>query len=208
MSVPLNSRKVLRVDASARFADSVTRSLASTLIEGLVAQGLAGDIVIRDLASGVEFVDEAWVGANFTAEADRTAAQQSRLNGSDALVNELLAAELLIIASPIYNFSVPAALKAWIDQITRVGRTFRYGENGPVGLLKDMPVYLVIASGGTAVNSEIDFATGYLRHILGFIGLTKITIIKADQGMSRGEQTIIDARAAVQQSIQNLSAQS
>ena len=86
----------------------------------------------------------------------------------------------LVIGLPIYNFSVPAAMKAWIDQIARVGVTFNYSENGPVGLMKKKRAIILLASGGTKVGSDIDFASEYMKHILGFIGITDVTIIAAD----------------------------
>ena len=83
----------------------------------------------------------------------------------------------------IYNFGVPAALKAWIDQIARAGVTFKYTENGPVGLLDGKRAIIAVASGGTEVGSEIDFATGYMRHIMGFIGIHDVEVVAADQLM-------------------------
>jgi FMN-dependent NADH-azoreductase len=89
--------------------------------------------------------------------------------------------ELIVISMPIYNFNLSASLKLWIDQIARVGRTFRYTENGPIGLLTGKRAVILFASGGTKVGSEIDFGTPYLRHLLGFIGITDVEIITADQ---------------------------
>jgi FMN-dependent NADH-azoreductase len=86
----------------------------------------------------------------------------------------------LVIGSPVYNFSVPAALKAWIDQICRVGVTFKYTPDGPVGLLSGKRAIIVIASGGTSIGSDIDYASGYLKHIMDFIGIHDVTIIAAD----------------------------
>jgi FMN-dependent NADH-azoreductase len=123
----------------------------------------------------------------------RSAAQRAALAESDALVAELAAADLLVIGVPIYNFGVPAALKAWVDMVARARLTFRYTENGPEGLLRGKRAYLVVASGGTAVGSEIDFATGYLRHVLGFLGIEDVQIIAADRGSLRGERDAVDA---------------
>ncbi|MEM6495563.1 MAG: NAD(P)H-dependent oxidoreductase, partial [Pseudomonadota bacterium] len=155
---------ILRVDASGRYEDSQTRRLA----DKLVAQLSSGDdshVMTRDVATGVEFVDAEWINANFTPEEERTEAQVQRLAGSDALVDELVRSDVIVIGSPIYNFGVPAALKAWVDQVARARKTFRYTENGPVGLLEGKKAYIVVTSGGTAVGSDIDFATGYLKHI-------------------------------------------
>jgi len=97
------------------------------------------------------------------------------------LVEELKAADTIVIGAPIYNFNIPAALKAWIDLIARARLTFKYGENGPVGLLKNKKAYIVMASGGVPIGSAMDFASGYLQHVLAFVGITDVTIIDASQ---------------------------
>lgn len=102
---------------------------------------------------------------------------------SDTLVGELKSADTIVIGTPVYNFAVPAALKAWIDLVARARETFQYTEDGPVGLLQGKKAYVIIASGGTKVGSEIDFAGNYLKHVLGFIGITDVTIVAADQLM-------------------------
>jgi FMN-dependent NADH-azoreductase len=130
---------------------------------------------------------ENWVGANFTDDADRSDDQKAALAASDEMIAELEAADTIVIGVPIYNFSIPAALKAWIDLIARARKTFRYTEAGPEGLLKGKKAYLVVTSGGVPVGSDYDFATGYLRHVLGFVGITDVNIIAADQQMMNGE---------------------
>ncbi|ASK88757.1 FMN-dependent NADH-azoreductase [Sphingorhabdus sp. SMR4y] len=183
------SNNILRVDASARKVGSSSRALTDAVIAKL-----APDFVVtRDLTDALPFVTEDWVGANFTDEADRTEAQKSILALSDSLVDEIVAADTLVIGTPIYNFAVPAALKAWIDLIARARKTFQYTANGPEGLLTSKKAYVLIASGGTEVGSEIDFASGYLRHVLGFVGITDVTIIAADQQMMKGEAALDQA---------------
>ena len=167
---------VLNIQASARHDGSVTRQLS----EKVLAEISADRTITRDLAEGLPLLDANWLGANFTPADERTEAQHATLALSDNLINEVIAADTLLIASPIYNFSVPAALKAWIDQICRVGVTFNYTPNGPVGFLSGKHAIVVIASGGTPVGSDIDYASGYLKHIMGFIGITDVTIIAAD----------------------------
>lgn len=192
--------RVLRIDSSARTEGSVTRELAASLAAELA--GPTGVVTVRDVAaSPPAFVDEAWVGATFTPPEARTADQLATLAGSDALVEELEAADQIVISVPVYNFSVPASLKAWIDQIGRVHRTFRYTESGPVGLLDGAKTaWLVVASGGTPLESGIDFATPYLKHVLGFIGITDVRVIDATRWgfLSEDEQAAIrsDAEAA------------
>ena len=158
-------------------------------------------VITRDLAQGLSLLDSAWLGANFTPADDRTDAQRNTLSLSDSLIEEIKKADTLLIGSPVYNFSVPAVLKAWIDQIARVGVTFKYTPDGPVGLLSGKRAIIVIASGGTAVGSDIDYASGYLKHIMGFVGITDVTVIAADAlGNDAGTKI-----AAAQYDIANLS---
>lgn len=167
---------VLNIQASARHDGSVTRQLADKVLSEINAD----QVITRDLAGGLPLLDAAWLAANFTAADDRTAAQREVLSLSDTLIAEIQRADTILIGSPVYNFSVPAVLKAWIDQIARAGVTFKYTPNGPVGLLSGKRAIVVIASGGTPVGSEIDYASGYLKHIMGFIGITDVTVIAAD----------------------------
>jgi FMN-dependent NADH-azoreductase len=97
----------------------------------------------------------------------------------------------------MYNFSIPATLKAWIDMIARARLTFRYTENGPVGLLSGKKAYLIVATGGVPVGSELDFATPYLRHALRFIGITDVEIVVADRLNSEAEESLDKARAQI-----------
>ncbi len=179
---------ILRIDASARNNGSTTRQLADQLVTRLIEQGYGANVIRRDLAlTPPALLTETWVGANFTDDADRTDDQRAALAYSDELIAELEAADTIVIGVPVYNFAIPAALKAWIDLIARARRTFRYTETGPEGLLKNKRAFLVVASGGVPVGSDYDFATGYLRHVLGFVGITDVTIIAADQQLMDGE---------------------
>lgn len=167
---------VLNIQASARHDGSVTRQLSDKILTEIAAD----QTITRDLATGLPLLDAAWLAANFTLADDRTDVQRETLALSDSLITEIKQADTIVIGSPVYNFSVPAVLKAWIDQIARVGVTFKYTPDGPVGLLSGKRAIIVIASGGTPVGSDIDFASGYLKHIMGFIGITDVTIIAAD----------------------------
>jgi len=191
--------KVLRVDSSARSEGSMSRRVADELIEQLREREGAVEVRVRDLAvEAPSFVDADWVDANFTAPEQRNGEQKAALAESDALVAELKAADVLVIGVPIYNFGIPAKLKAWIDMVARARLTFRYTENGPVGLLEGKRAYLAVASGGTVVGSELDFATGYLCHVLGFLGIDDVHIVAADRLMARGEEEAVgDARAQI-----------
>ena len=189
--------KVLEVSASGRRGDSVSRMLTGELIDGLEAREGHIELTRRDLADGIPLVDEAWINANFTADEDRTAQHREALAASDALVAELQAADVVVIGSPIYNFGVPAALKAWVDMIARARLTFRYTANGPEGLLKGKKAYVVIASGGVPVDSPVDFATPYLRQALRFVGITDVEVIAADQLNKAADDSIDAARMRI-----------
>lgn len=189
--------RILQVNASGRRRNSVSRLLAAELIEALEMR--EGDVSVqqRDLADGVPVVDENWIDANFTAPEDRSATQRDVLRESDALVAELKAADVLVIGAPIYNFGIPAVLKAWIDMIARARLTFRYTESGPEGLLKSKKAYIVVASGGVTVGSAVDFATPQLRQALKFVGITDVDIIAAEQLNTRAEEALDAARMRI-----------
>lgn len=182
---------ILKINSSGRIDGSYSRKLVNQLVEKLSSKNNDAQIVERDVSTGVEFIDPMWIESNFTPKDARSQIQHQRLAGSDVLIEEIITADTLIIGVPIYNFGIPAALKAWIDQITRVTRTFEYAASGPRGLLINKTAYLIITSGGTKSGSEIDFATGYMRYILGFVGITNVEIIPADQLM-RNENTSLD----------------
>jgi len=187
--------EVLRIDASARRAGSVSRDL----VDGIVARLAPATVVTRDLAdTPIPQIDEGWIGANFTPADARTDAQRAALALSDTLVAEVQRADTLVIGLPIYNFGVPAALKAWIDQVARAGVTFRYTATGPVGLLEGKRAIVAVASGGTEAGSEIDFATGYIRHVLGFIGITEVEFVTADRLMLDADASRSKAAAQIE----------
>jgi len=187
---------VLNIQASARHDGSVTRQLSDKVLDATGANAM----ITRDLTEGLPLLDAAWLGANFTPVEERTDEDRKTLALSNSLIDEIKRADTLVIGTPIYNFSVPAVLKAWIDQVCRVGVTFKYTPNGPVGLLSGKRAIIVIASGGTSVGSDIDYASGYLKHIMGFIGINDVSIIAADALGKDSEAQI----AAAQGDIENL----
>ncbi len=187
------TKTILHIDASARRTGSATRDLSDRVVKHLGA----GRIIRRDLASPLPLLTEDWIAANFTPADQRDAVQRDQLALSDELVNELRQADTIVIGLPIYNFSVPAAFKAWIDLVARVGLTFSYSENGPKGLLEGKRAVLAIASGGTAVGSEIDYASGYAKHVLGFIGIHDVDVVAADQLAIDPDASVQNAHKAV-----------
>ncbi|KIC17906.1 FMN-dependent NADH-azoreductase [Leisingera sp. ANG-DT] len=188
------TRTVLHLDSSARTEGSVTRDLSAQIVSRLDAD----TVIRRDLAAPLPLLDGAWIGANFTPADQRSEADKQLLALSDALVAELKQADTIVIGAPIYNFSVPSTLKAWIDLVARVGVTFRYEETGPIGLLEGKRAIVAVASGGTQAGSDIDFATTYLRHVLGFIGITEVEIVAADAMSIDAEGALAKAKNQIE----------
>ncbi len=193
----MNQNTVLLVNASSRYQDSLTRSVATEVAQHLATEN---DLPLneRDVAAGLPFINEDWVNANFTDTADRSEAQQQTLALSDSLVSELQKAQQLVIGVPVYNFSIPATLKAWIDLVARARETFRYTENGPEGLLKTKRAYLVAASGGVPIGSDWDYATRYMQQVLGFLGINDVIVINANDWVKHHDrqQQLADLQAA------------
>lgn len=190
--------RLLRIDASARREGSVTRRLGDALVSGLQQRFPGLDVRHRDLGTEpVPFIDAAWVEANLTPSESRNAPQQDALALSDTLVQELRDADALAIGVPIYNFGIPAVLKAWIDLVARARLTFRYTDQGPEGLLTGKRAWLLVASGGVGAGSEVDFATRYLQHALNFLGIRDIEVIAADRINVAGEAAVERAVARI-----------
>ena len=184
---------ILQIDVSPRGAESVTRKLSQNVVERLAPD----TIIMRDLTRSLPHLDSDWIGANFTPANDHTAEQRALLRISDTLVDEIRRADTIVIGLPVWNFGIPAALKAWVDLVARAGETFQYTKDGPQGLLTGKRAILALASGGTAVDSEIDFATPYMRHVLGFIGITDVSVVAADQMAMDPEASLKAADEAV-----------
>ncbi len=200
---------VLYINSSVRSSGSLSRQLSAEFVAKWKANHPADTIVERDLAAKpVPHLNEEMIGAFFTAPDQHNAVQAQTIKTSDELVAELEAADVIVIGAPMYNFSVPSTLKAYIDHVARAGRTFKYTETGPVGLLGGKKVYVFTASGG--VYSEgpaaaYDFLATYLRAVLGFLGLTDVNFIRAE-GVALGEQAVADTLAKGRQSIDALAA--
>lgn len=175
---------LLRVDSSAR-RNSVSRQLTQTFVEVWKKENPSGDVIERDLATtSLPLITDEWTHAAHSDLLALTPAQRETLAVSDALIEEVLAADTIVIGAPMYNLTVSAPLKGWIDQIVRIGRTFLYGPAGPQGVLKDKKVIVLTSRGGAfrpgTPTAQFDHQEPYLRHILGFIGLTDVTFIHAE----------------------------
>ena len=188
--------KILRVDSSAKTENSESRRLTDRIIDGLKTNGKSLDVTVRDLNESLPQVNTAWIEANNTPADDHTDEHKKTLALSNTLVGEIEAADTLIVGVALYNFTITASLKLWIDLVCRVRKTFAYVDGSPKGLMTGKKAIICFASGGTLFESDIDFASGYLRHILGFIGITDVTFISADKHLM-DEQSLINANAAV-----------
>jgi FMN-dependent NADH-azoreductase len=169
---------ILHIDASGRGKPSVSRQLSNEIVQKISND--QSKVTYRDVSQGLPFVDEQMIGAYYTQKAERSEEQHQAIALSDTIVEELMAADTLVIGMPVYNFSMPAGFKTWSDLAARVGETFKYTENGPMGLLEGKKAYVAVASGGTKVGSDIDFLTPWLRHFLGFIGIYDVEIVQAE----------------------------
>jgi FMN-dependent NADH-azoreductase len=171
------TKTVLRIDASASGSASVTRRLNDKVIARLGAS----EVITRDLAAApLPQIDAAWNAVRGLPASELSQEDAERLALSDVLIEEIRKADTLVIGVPIYNFSVPASLKAWVDLVARPGRTFRYSEAGPEGLMTGKRAILTVASGGVPVGSDADFASGYMTFVLGFIGISDVEVVAAD----------------------------
>src|SRR5579863_173250 len=195
--------KLLRIDSSAR-RNSVSRQLTQRFVESWKKENPAGEVIERDLSTThLPLITDEWAIAIHTDPAKRTPAQQETLAVSDALVEELLAADTIVIGAPMYNFTISAPLKAWIDQVVRVGRTVLWGANGPAGLLQGKQVIVITSRGGSyrpsTPTAQYDYQEPYLRHILAFIRLTDVTFIHAENQKPGGELAEPSRAAAIAQ---------
>lgn len=177
------SYSILHIDTSIKADGSVSKELTRAILDKLLLSHPEANVTRRDLgASPLPEADGAWLAAVHTPAEARTEDQQHLAALSDQLIAEVRAADVLVIGLPVYNFTVPSQLKIWLDQLARAGETFRYTENGPEGLIRNTRAIVAYSSGGTRLGSEIDFASGYLRHMLGFFGITEVEFIASDFG--------------------------
>ncbi|PRP68385.1 FMN-dependent NADH-azoreductase [Nonlabens agnitus] len=189
---------ILRIDSSPMKEASISRELNDVLQKKLESQGhlITGtrDLYYDELVS---LGDKERYSAFFTPSENLTDVQRTEIEGSNELAIEFAAADAYIIGVPMYNFTVTAALKTYIDLISRAGISFNYTPEGPVGLLKNKKVYAIISTGGTPVGSEVDFVSPYLKTLFGFLGITDVTFIAADLTSQSREASIEKATKAI-----------
>jgi FMN-dependent NADH-azoreductase len=173
--------EILFLTSSPRGGASYSNRVAARVLEELRRAHPESRVTVRDLAKNpVPHIDEDFVTGIFVPADRRNAEQRERLAVSDLLIDELLAADVVVIAVGMINFGIPSTLKAWIDHVTRAGRTFQYGESGPRGLVTGKRVILVEAKGGIYSDGprrELDHVTPYLLQLLAFLGMTDLKVI-------------------------------
>jgi FMN-dependent NADH-azoreductase len=181
-------RTILRIDCSPKGAASNSRRLGNDLMERLTAGVAQVRVIRRDLATEPPyFVDAPFAAAMIPHQTAESARDVEALRLSEELIGELEISDALVLSTPMHNFTVPAALKAWIDQVVRFGRTFRSTPEGKIGLLRDRPAFVVVASGSDITGERArqpDFLTPYMVAILRTIGIVDVTFFRLE-GMSR-----------------------
>lgn len=175
---------LLRIDSSPLYDHSVSRQLTGAFVEKWKSAHPDGIVIDRDLnATQISPITAEWVGAVFTPEETRTPLQKKLLEPSDSLVAELYQADQYLFGVPMHNFGVPSVLKLWVDQITRVGKTFSYADGKGKGLLVGKKATFIIATGGIYDQqtqlASFNFVEPYLRSLFGFLGVTDATFLTA-----------------------------
>ncbi|SDQ92216.1 MULTISPECIES: FMN-dependent NADH-azoreductase [unclassified Pseudomonas] len=178
--------RVLVIESSARQQDSISRQLTRDFVSQWQAAHPADQVTLRDLAANpVPHLDGNLLGGWMKPETQRNAEELKALARSNELTNEVLAADVLVLAAPMYNFTIPSTLKAWLDHVLRAGITFKYTETGPQGLLTGKRAYILTARGGIHAGASSDHQEPYLRQVMAFIGIHDVTFIHAE-GLNMG----------------------
>ncbi|MEH6557308.1 MAG: NAD(P)H-dependent oxidoreductase [Oceanicoccus sp.] len=191
---------VLHINSSARLNNSNSRIIGQYLVDAMKQPVISRDLAQQPLPP---ISAEDLVGVHGSSD-DQRPSLQTQLSLSESLIDELRSADTLVLASPIYNFGIPASLKQWIDAICRAGVSFKYTEQGPVGLLGVERAVIITSSGGTPIGSEMDFASRYLEHICRFIGISDVFHIDASGSKGSPEQVIAQGKQQVDSLISTL----
>jgi FMN-dependent NADH-azoreductase len=184
---------VLHINSSARLNHSNTRIIGQYLVDTLGEPVVSRDLVQHALPP---ITAEDLIAVHGSSDSQR-ASLQPQLALSEQLIDELKDADTVVIGAPMYNFGIPASLKQWIDAICRAGVSFKYTEQGPEGLLNVRRAFIITASGGTPIGSEMDFASRYLEHICRFLGIPEIFHIDASGSKGTPEQVIAQGKQQV-----------
>jgi len=177
---------ILHINSSARLTNSNSRFIGQYLVNALNTTTVHRDLAVNPLPA---ISAEDLMGVHGSSDAPRPSLQ-TQLKLSDQLIQELRDADTLVIGAPMYNFGIAASLKQWIDAICRAGVSFKYSSQGPVGLMNIKRAFIITASGGTPIGSDMDFVSGYLAQICSFIGVAEILHIDASGSKGTPEQII------------------
>ncbi|WBY01882.1 NAD(P)H-dependent oxidoreductase [Ramlibacter tataouinensis] len=186
--------KLLHVDSSAKGAASASRQLSAQVVREWVQAHPGTTVESLDLvADAPSHLDEHSLGIKFAPGAEGVTERQRQENAlSEKLVSQFLAADVVVVGAPMYNFAIPSQLKAWIDRLAQAGRTFRYTAAGPEGLAAGKTLVVVSSRGGayagTPYEAAMDHQESYLRTVFGFFGITDVRIVRAE-GLDMGEDS-------------------
>nr|WP_314875996.1 FMN-dependent NADH-azoreductase [uncultured Pseudomonas sp.] len=173
--------RVLIIESSARQQDSVSRQLTRDFIQQWQAAHPADQISVRDVAANpLPHLDADLLGGWMKPDEQRSPLEQAAFERSNLLTEELLAADVLVMAAPMYNFTIPSTLKAWLDHVLRAGITFKYTPTGPQGLLQGKRAIVLTARGGIHAGAGSDHQEPYLRQAMAFIGIHEVEFIHAE----------------------------
>jgi FMN-dependent NADH-azoreductase len=191
---------ILHIDSSTRLTDSNTRIIGQYIVDTLNTNAIHRDLAVNPLPA---ISAQDLMGVHGSSDEQRPSLQ-TQLALSEQLIQELRDADTLIIGAPMYNFGIAASLKQWIDAICRVGVSFKYSSQGPVGLMNIKKAYIITASGGTPIGSNMDFVSGYLAHICSFIGVEEVLHIDASGSKGTPEQIIESGKQQVDTLLSNV----
>lgn len=191
--------KILRLDSSPRYVDSVSRHLTDHLMARLLREYPEATVTTRDLAVGLPLPTETFVDGSVYSMQNPTPAMQAATQLSNEMAAELLAADVVVLGLPVYNWTIPSTFKAYVDQISRLGVTFEYVDGVSHGLLRARSVYIVFTSGGTGMGSDNDFATPYAKYLWQRLGIQDVQIIDAAELLYNAAENTRKAKAQIEQ---------
>ena len=196
--------QILQLNTSARSVGAHSTTVADLITERLMQKTPEPSLHLRDMARDPHpMLDEPALNALFTPADQRSEEQHARMAQDDALISEIQNSDIIVLGVPMYNFGIPVQLKSWFDAIAKAGVTFRYTENGPVGLLTDKKVYVALARGGIYRDTPNDTQVPYLKLMLGFLGMTDVHYIYAE-GFAMGPEAAANAMQEAKQQISDL----
>jgi FMN-dependent NADH-azoreductase len=193
----------MHIISSPKGENSFSIKLGNAIVDKIITANRGSTVTVKDLTKNpFPHLEEATLAAFYTPAENQTPENKEALKHSDQAIAEIMDADVIVIGVPMWNFGVPSVLKAWIDHIARAGITFKYSEAGPEGLIKDKTVYIAMASGAVYSSGPMqgyDFISNYLKSLLGFLGMTDLTVFRAE-GLAYPGQ----AEAALQKGIDSI----